>query len=63
MISALAHRFAFSGPVWAPADVAAPPAVATRPRVSPITQRRIRNFAASKRGVWSLGLCVVMFGR
>ncbi len=60
MIAALANRLAFSGPVWAPADVAAPP-VAARPRISPITQRRIRNFAASKRGVWSLWIFVLLF--
>jgi microcin C transport system permease protein len=54
------RTFAFAGPVWAPADVAAP-AVVTRPRVSPITARRIRNFTASKRGVWSLWIFVLLF--
>jgi microcin C transport system permease protein len=52
--------FAISRPVWAPADIAAPP-ITARPRVSPITQRRIRNFAASKRGVWSLWIFVLLF--
>jgi microcin C transport system permease protein len=52
--------FATSRAVWAPADVAAPP-ITTRPRVSPITQRRIHNFAASKRGVWSLWIFVLLF--
>jgi microcin C transport system permease protein len=52
--------FATSRAVWAPADVAAPP-ITTRPRVSPITRRRIHNFAASKRGVWSLWIFVLLF--
>jgi microcin C transport system permease protein len=60
MIAALTNRFAFAGPVWAPADVAAP-AIA-RPRLSPITQRRIRNFTSSRRGVWSLWIFLVLFG-
>jgi microcin C transport system permease protein len=62
-MTALATRSLwFSGPVWAPADVAVSPPVIARPRVSPITARRIRNFAASKRGVWSLWIFVLLFG-
>jgi microcin C transport system permease protein len=61
-MSAIATRTLwFSGPVWAPADVAISPPVAARPRLSPITQRRIRNFAASKRGVWSLWIFLLLF--
>jgi microcin C transport system permease protein len=53
---------AFAGPVWAPADIATSPPISARPRVSPITQRRIRNFVASKRGLWSLWIFVLLFG-
>jgi microcin C transport system permease protein len=52
----------FSGPVWAPADVAAPTTVTARPRVSAITQRRLRNFAANRRGFVSLWIFVLLFG-
>jgi microcin C transport system permease protein len=50
----------FSGPVWAPADIAAP--ALARPRVSAITQRRVRNFTANRRGVWALWIFVLLFG-
>ena len=59
--------FVFAGPVWAPADVAAPAATRTtaeapiKPRFSPITQRRLRNFTANKRGLWSLWIFVLLF--
>jgi microcin C transport system permease protein len=58
---------AFRGPVWAPADVATPAAARAtleapvRPRFSPVTQRRLRNFFANKRGVWSLWIFVLLF--
>lgn len=55
-------RLAFAGPVWAPADVAAaPPAGVAKPALSPITQRRLRNFAANRRGVWALWIFAVLF--
>jgi microcin C transport system permease protein len=56
-------RLAFAGPVWAPADVVAAPAAGApaKPRVSPITQRRLRNFAANRRGYWALWIFLVLF--
>ena len=55
-------RLAFAGPVWAPADIAAAPsAIAAKPRVSPITQRRWRNFTANHRGYWALWIFLVLF--
>jgi microcin C transport system permease protein len=56
---------AFSGawgaaPVWAPADRAAPAGTA-RPRLTPIAQRRLRNFAANRRGVWALWVFAALF--
>jgi microcin C transport system permease protein len=58
-------RLALAGPVWAPADVAAPaPRVihtAKPSRVSPITQRRLRNFTSNRRGHWSLWIFLVLF--
>jgi microcin C transport system permease protein len=54
--------FAFAGPVWAPADVAAAPAAAAaRPGLSPITQRRLTAFAKNRRGTWSLGIFLLLF--
>ncbi len=50
-----------AGPVWAPADMAAPAAVA-RPRLTPIARRRLRNFSANRRGVWALWIFVLLFG-
>jgi microcin C transport system permease protein len=49
----------FTGPVWAPADIAI--TAPARPRLSPITQRRLRNFNANKRGVWALWIFVLLF--
>ena len=51
----------FTNPVWAPADVATPAYAPARPRVSAITQRRLRNFAANKRGIISLWIFVLLF--
>ncbi|HEX4298373.1 MAG TPA: hypothetical protein VHZ56_10150, partial [Devosia sp.] len=66
--------FGFAGPVWAPADVAAPPVarretgpgtsvtvVAVKSRLSPINRRRLRNFFANRRGIWSLWIFVLLF--
>src|SRR6185312_14505067 len=50
---------AFRGPVFAPADVAAP--APARQGVSPITRRRLRNFFANRRGSWSLWIFLVLF--
>jgi microcin C transport system permease protein len=56
-------RLAFAGPVWAPADVAAPgPRAVAGPTLSPITRRRLRNFAANRRGVWALWIFAILFG-
>ena len=51
-----AGRLAFSGPVWAPADRAS-----SAGGTSPLTRRRIRIFAANRRGVWSLWIFLVLF--
>ena len=60
-MSAIATRgLWFSGPVWAPADIAAPISV-TKPLVSPITKRRLRAFSANRRGVWALWLFLILF--
>ena len=51
-------------PVWAAADGPAsvmPRAVLAKPKVSPITERRLRNFRANRRGYWSLWLFVLLF--
>jgi microcin C transport system permease protein len=54
-------RLAFAGPVWAPADVAAPAVARVTSGPSPIARRRLRNFAANRRGVWALWIFAVMF--
>lgn len=61
-MTALATRGLWlSGPVWAPADIAATAPVIARPRISAITQRRLRNFAANRRGFVSLWIFVLLF--
>ncbi|RYE08847.1 MAG: ABC transporter permease [Hyphomicrobiales bacterium] len=57
----LARALSFSGPVWAPADIAISAPIA-RPRVSPITRRRLRAFTANRRGVIALWLFAILFG-
>jgi len=54
-------RLAFAGPVWAPADIAAPAVAPVKPVLSPIAKRRLRNFAANRRGIWALWIFAVMF--
>ncbi|HZY49125.1 MAG TPA: ABC transporter permease [Devosia sp.] len=54
-------RLAFAGPVWAPSDVAAPAGAIAAPALSPIAQRRLRNFAANRRGVWALWIFAALF--
>jgi len=48
----------FGGPAWAPADLAT---ASSAQRFSPMTRRRILLFLANKRGVWSLGIFLVLF--
>jgi microcin C transport system permease protein len=56
------RTLAFAGPVWAPADVAAPArAPSTTSRLSPITQRRLAAFRKNRRGRWSLWIFLVLF--
>lgn len=50
----------FSGPVWAPADMTAHSTSA--PKLSPINQRRLRNFRENRRGYWALWIFLVLFG-
>ena len=37
-------------------------AMHSKPPMSPITQRRLRNFAANRRGFWALWLFLALFG-
>jgi len=54
-------RLAFAGPVWAPADVAAPAMARATPALSPIAQRRLRNFTANRRGILALWIFAALF--
>jgi len=56
-----AGSLSFRGPVFAPADFAAPAAALARQGMSPITQRRLRNFFSNRRGSWSLWIFLVLF--
>ncbi len=58
-MSGAASVLRLMGPAYAPADVAAP--APARPRLSPITRRRLRLFAANHRGTWSLALFLLLF--
>ena len=49
----------FRGPLLAPTDLAAP-ASAAIPKLSPINQRRLRNFRANRRGYWALWIFLVL---
>jgi microcin C transport system permease protein len=63
-MSAAAAILGFAGPVWAPADVAAPAvreAVAVRPVLSPIARRRLRAFSANRLGIASLWIFALLF--
>jgi microcin C transport system permease protein len=48
----------FSTKEWPRDDVATP----LKPSLSPITRRRLRNFAANRRGLWALWLFLALFG-
>jgi microcin C transport system permease protein len=56
----IAVALSFTRPVWAPADVAISPPAPARPRLSPITRRRLRVFLSNKRGSWSLWLFLLL---
>ncbi len=51
----------FTAPLRGPADAASPGALAVAPRISPINQRRLRNFRANRRGYWSLWIFLILF--
>jgi microcin C transport system permease protein len=56
---AIPSGLGFQAPLLAPADLAAPATTPT-PRLSPINQRRLRNFRANGRGYWALWIFVVL---
>jgi len=58
---AIPAGLAFRGPLFAPPDIAAA-TIGRTTTLSPINQRRLRNFRANKRGYWALWIFLALFG-